>query len=169
MVHKSEELRESGTAPYSDVPCAVVPLASTSLTLSDWTTPNCIHFSCCCCSSTSACYHTHTVQSIISPHIHYRFHHLHAVTYYVGWAYFRVLCNSLQWKWRVGTFPTDYGTCSYLELRHSAAITLTTYTYVPAAITSTTRMCNSNPYKEFWGLVFDNSWLHWLDSPSQVS
>jgi len=39
MVQKLEELHESGAAPYSDVSCAVVSLASTSLTWSDQTVP----------------------------------------------------------------------------------------------------------------------------------
>ena len=39
MVQKSEELRESGAALYSDASCAVVSLASTSLAWSDRTAP----------------------------------------------------------------------------------------------------------------------------------
>ena len=35
MVQKSEELHESGAAPYSDASCAVVSLASTILAWSD--------------------------------------------------------------------------------------------------------------------------------------
>jgi len=37
MVQKSEELHESGTAPYSDAACVVVSLARTSLAWSDRT------------------------------------------------------------------------------------------------------------------------------------
>jgi len=39
MVQRSEELCESRAAPYSDVSCAVVSLASTSLAWSDQTAP----------------------------------------------------------------------------------------------------------------------------------
>jgi len=39
MAQKSEELRESGAAPYPDAYCAVVSLVSTSLVWSDRTTP----------------------------------------------------------------------------------------------------------------------------------
>ena len=39
MVQKSEELRESGAAPYSDAYCAMVSLASTNLMWSDRTVP----------------------------------------------------------------------------------------------------------------------------------
>jgi len=39
MVQKLEELRESGTAPYSDTYCAMVSLTSTSLMWSDRTAP----------------------------------------------------------------------------------------------------------------------------------
>jgi len=39
MVQKSEELHESGAAPYSDAPCVVVSLASTSLAWSDRIAP----------------------------------------------------------------------------------------------------------------------------------
>ena len=38
-VQKSEELHESGAAPYSDASCAVVSMESTSLTWSDRTAP----------------------------------------------------------------------------------------------------------------------------------
>ena len=39
MVQMSEELRESGAAPYSDASYAVVSLANTSLAWSDRTVP----------------------------------------------------------------------------------------------------------------------------------
>jgi len=39
MMQKSEELCESGAAPYSDASCVVVSLASTSLVWSDRTVP----------------------------------------------------------------------------------------------------------------------------------
>ena len=86
--------------------------------------PDCVLFSC-CYSSASACYHAHAVQSIISPHIHYRFHHsaccyiiwfvrgrtcekyidpLQSCSKNGGWAYFRGCAR-------------DYG--RYHEVKHS--------------------------------------------------
>ena len=69
MMQRLEKLRKCGTAPYSDAPCMVVSLASTSLTWSDRTAPklhllqllfpDCIRFvprmcSFSCCSPTAS-------------------------------------------------------------------------------------------------------------------
>ena len=102
MVQKLEELHGSGAAPYSDASCSVVSLASTSLAWSDWTVlrlhplqlllphcvclslllPNCVLFSCCCWSASTCC-HAHVAQTIVSLHIHYRFH-IYACCYIFG-------------------------------------------------------------------------------------
>ena len=78
-MQKSEELRESGAAPYSDMSCAVVSLASRG---QNELCPNCIHFS---------CYSRHV-------HVHYGFHH-YAWCYILFWlvwlAYFRVINDPL--------------------------------------------------------------------------
>ena len=48
MVQKSEELHESGASPYSDVPCAVVSLASTIVSRGQTELrPDCVRFSSC--------------------------------------------------------------------------------------------------------------------------
>jgi len=82
MVQKSEELHESGASPYSDVPCAVVSLASTIVSRGQTELrPDCIRFSCCALTvSASAaagrvCPLSHTCRDFII---------MHAATYYFG-------------------------------------------------------------------------------------
>ena len=107
MVQKSEELRESGAAPYFDVSCAVVSLVSTSLMWSDRTviTPR-----------------FHPLQLLVHTYIYTTdFITIHAAVlfWFVGWAYFGVINDTLQitfsenggWAyfWGVGVLSRGYG------------------------------------------------------------
>ena len=67
-MQKSENLHESGAAPYSDASCAVVSLASTSLVWSDKTVPQ-----------------LHLLQLLAHTYMYTTdFTTMHAATYYFG-------------------------------------------------------------------------------------
>ena len=83
-MQKSEELHESGAAPYSDASCVVVSLASTSLAWSDQTAPQ-----------------LRPLQLLAHTYLYNTdFITMHVATYvlfwFVLWAYFRVINDPLQ-------------------------------------------------------------------------
>jgi len=79
-VQKSEELHESSTDLYSDTSCAVVSLARTSNDWSDRTAPQ-----------------LRPLQLLAYTYIYTTdFITMHTATWFVGWAYFRVINDPLQ-------------------------------------------------------------------------
>jgi len=82
MVQMSEELRESGTAHYSDVPCAVVSLASTRLVVR----PNCAPIpstSACCSPTVSSSPAAAQVRLLVTYHTQSQSRHALVVTHHM--------------------------------------------------------------------------------------
>jgi len=101
MVQTLEELRESGAVPYSNAPCALVSLASTSLAWSDRPVPqlrplqlllpDCVLFSCSAAARVHPLVITHMQYKYNKPTHTIQIYHYaccYILIWVVGWAYF---------------------------------------------------------------------------------